>query len=79
MTFFTFSTEMSTVMRYSSVIFAGRGRVVRFFFFSPLTVDLKQTLKADLSSLAVSYHKHRLSHLLSLATNPGELAVSQYD
>ena len=49
------------------------------FFFFPLTVDLKQTLKADLSSLAVSYRKHRLSHLLSLATNPGELAVAQYD
>lgn len=78
MTFFTFSTEMSTVMRNSSVIFWGGGRVVRFFF-SPLTVELKQTLKEDLSSLAVSYHKHRLSHLLSLATNPGELAVSQYD
>lgn len=78
MTFFTFSTEMSTVMRNSSVIFGEGGRVVRFFFF-PLTVDLKQTLKADLSSLAVSYRKHRLSHLLSLATNPGELAVAQYD
>ena len=65
---------MSTVMRNSSVIFGEGGRVVRFFFF-PLTVDLK----ADLSSLAVSYRKHRLSHLLSLATNPGELAVAQYD
>lgn len=73
---FTLTTEMSAVMKNSQ--FGDFSPLSLLGFFS-LNVDLKQTLKANLSCLAVSYHKHRLSHLPSLATNPGELALSQYD
>lgn len=43
------------------------------FFF--INIDLN--LKSKPQLLAVSYRKHKPSHLQSLAANPSELALSQ--
>lgn len=63
---FTSSTEISSYEEPS--VWCGFCCSVSFFLF--LNINLKQVLKENLSCLATSYHKHRLSHLISLATNP---------
>lgn len=77
MNFFTFlSTEISPLWHWKAVTW------VVFFFLSLsllgfFFINIDLNLKSKPQLLAVSYRKHKPSHLQSLAANPSELALSQ--